>query len=123
MKSTSYTRSPHVSASPETRERAEQYGGTQTFWHRVVQAPDLLCGRHIRALPARSGRRPSGAWRARNDAVVHGVGEHLRQPGVQGVDVGVRQTLHSQLSGPRLTCDGRTADSGIGPNAATMRAR
>ena len=82
MKSTSATRRPHTSASPQAGERAEQDRRAQLLGHRVVQRPHLRPSWPRRAAAcACRRRRPPRARRSRHDPVVHGVGHDLRRAG------------------------------------------
>ncbi len=95
---------------PQTDERPEQHRRPQVRRDRVVQRPDLLCGGDVGPLLARARRGPTADGAAGEDAVVHGIAEHLAEPGVERVDVGVGSAVLLELRGPGL--DVRGPDGG-----------
>jgi len=78
---------------PQPRMGPKKDGRPHPGWHGVVQRPDLLGRCDVRPLLAHARRRASRARVSRHDPVVDRVGEQLRQPGVERIDIGVGAPL------------------------------
>jgi hypothetical protein len=87
-------------SKPQPGVSAEQDRGTDACGYGAVQSPDLFGGCDIRPLFPCARRCPAGAGIARNDAVMDGVAEELRETSVEGVDVRVGPSLSLELSSP-----------------------
>jgi hypothetical protein len=66
-----------------------------------MKAPDLIGRGDVGALLAGGWRGAARAGRPGDEAIVDGVGVELRQPGMQGIDVTLREPLREKLSSPR----------------------